>query len=80
MSLMFCLVKKHQLSDEQGNRLINKKQTINLFHPVYKLFEADNKFDVKSFKDKIGLKQNVFLLDSFENIRGCIMLYQHLRN
>ena len=73
--------KKHQLSDEQGNRLINKKQTINLFHPVYKLFEVDNNFDVKSFKDKIGLKQNVFLfLDSFENIRGCIMLYQHLRN
>ena len=76
--------KKHQLSDEQGNRLINKKQTINLFHPVYKLFEADNKFDVKSFKDKIGLKQNVFLFFGFirkyKGLHNVIPAFKKLSN
>ena len=76
--------KKHQLSDEQGNRLINKKQTINLFHPVYKLFEVDNKFDVKSFKDKIGLKQNVFLFFGFirkyKGLHNVIPAFKKLSN
>lgn len=76
--------KKHQLSDEQGNRLINKKQTINLFHPVYKLFEADNKFDVKSFKDKIGLKRNVFLFFGFirkyKGLHNVIPAFKKLSN
>ena len=63
--LDFLFNKKHLLAGEFGDRKINNKQTINLFHPVYKLFESDPLFDVERFKNKLGLKKNVFLFFGF---------------
>lgn len=57
--------RKHLLAGESGDREINKKETINLFHPVYKLFEANPAFDVERFKNKLGLKKYVFLFFGF---------------
>mgnify|MGYP006080465283 FL=1 len=63
--LDFLFNKKHLLAGEFGDRRINKHQTINLFHPVYKLFESNPSFDVQRFKNKLGLKKHVFLFFGF---------------
>ena len=56
---------KHKLASKFGDRKINSKQTINLFHPVYRIFEADANFDRNAFKNKIGLNKHVFLFFGF---------------
>jgi len=51
---------------EDGDR--DKKGSpsiIKLYHPIYDLFKADPYFDVKAFKEKYGLKENVFLFFGF---------------
>ena len=57
--------KKHKLATKDGEREINKQQVINLFHPVYNLFQFDPKFDQQKFKKELGLKKHVFLFFGF---------------
>ncbi len=38
---------------------------IKLFHPIYDLYKPDQSFDIQEFKDKNGLKENVFLFFGF---------------
>lgn len=57
--------KPFTLAQKNGARKINNQETINLFHPVYDLFQEDPNFDVDGFKKEIGLKENVFLFFGF---------------
>lgn len=57
--------KKHQLASKEGEREVNKQQVINLFHPVYNLFQFDPKFDKQKFRNELGLKKHVFLFFGF---------------
>ena len=43
----------------------NTTTVIKLFHPVYDLYQPDPTFDVQTFKEKLGLKENVFLYFGF---------------
>ena len=38
---------------------------IKLFHPIYDIYKPDPNFDVQAFKEKYGLKKNVFLYFGF---------------
>ena len=52
--------------NEDGVRSVSKDKTvIKLFHPVYDLYQPDPEFDVAAFKQKMGLKENVFLYFGF---------------
>ncbi len=56
---------KHVLASRDGDRQINQNQVVNLFHPVYKLFQPDPLFDKEKFKKHLGLKKHVFLFFGF---------------
>ncbi len=51
--------------NESGKRSQNTTTVIKLFHPVYDLYQPDPTFDVQTFKEKLGLKENVFLYFGF---------------
>ncbi len=51
--------------DGQRKKVNNSTTIIELFHPVYNLFEPDEKFDVEAFKKENDLKKNVFLFFGF---------------
>lgn len=52
--------------NETGERSKDSSTTvIKLFHPVYDLYQPDPDFDIQSFKQKLGLKKNVFLFFGF---------------
>lgn len=38
---------------------------LKLYHPVYDMFRIDESFDVKGFKESLGLKEHVFLFFGF---------------
>lgn len=44
---------------------VRTKTVIKLFHPIYDLFVADEKFDAEAFKKEAGLKRHVFLFFGF---------------
>ncbi len=52
---------------EKGDRSTDPEKTtvIKLYHPIYDLFQPDPNFDVAAFKQKHGLKKNVFLFFGF---------------
>jgi glycosyltransferase involved in cell wall biosynthesis len=49
--------------NESGER--EKDTVIKLYHPIYDLFQPDAEFDTEGFKQKHGLKKNVFLFFGF---------------
>lgn len=52
--------------NEDGIRSTSKDITvIKLFHPVYDLYQPDPELDIAGFKQKMGLKENVFLYFGF---------------
>lgn len=52
--------------NETGERADDESTTvIKLFHPVYDLYQPDPGFDITSFKESLGLKENVFLYFGF---------------
>ena len=51
--------------NETGKRSDDKQTVIKLYHPIYDLFQPDTNFDVQAFKEKHGLKKNVFLFFGF---------------
>lgn len=57
--------KPFKLAKTNGERNVNHQETINLFHPVYDLFQEDKNFDVAAFKKELGLKEHVFLFFGF---------------
>ena len=57
---------KNFVLTEDGKRETKSgKAVIKLFHPIYDLFQPDPNFDTESFKNKYGLKKNVFLYFGF---------------
>lgn len=51
---------------EDGTRAKGKARTIlKLYHPVYNLFQPDPDFEVSAEREKIGLKEHVFLFFGF---------------
>ncbi len=52
--------------NETGERAPEGKTTvIKLYHPIYDLFRPDPAFDVAGEKEKLGLRENVFLFFGF---------------
>jgi glycosyltransferase involved in cell wall biosynthesis len=59
--------KKNLVLSTDGNRSVeNRAQTvIQLYHPIYDLFQPKPDFDVQAFKAQHGLRQHVFLFFGF---------------
>ncbi len=59
--------KKNLVLSTDGNRNVeNRAQTvIQLYHPIYDLFQPKPDFDVQAFKAQHGLRQHVFLFFGF---------------
>ncbi len=52
--------------NETGERARGTEKTIiKLYHPVYNLFSPDPNFDLAGFKEKLGLREHVFLYFGF---------------
>jgi glycosyltransferase involved in cell wall biosynthesis len=61
--------KRQFLLTPTGKRDVKSKTgvtpVIKLFHPIYDIYKPDPAFDVQAFKEKYGLKKNVFLFFGF---------------
>ena len=53
--------KEHFVFDESPTG----KRIIELYHPIYNIFEPDKEFDQQAFKQELGLKKYVFLFFGF---------------
>lgn len=53
--------------DYDGDRSeeVKTQSVLKLYHPIYDLFQPDDKFDVAKFKSDNGLKEKVFLFFGF---------------
>lgn len=64
--LKALLPKKEFSINETGERTQDGSTTvIKLFHPVYDLYQPDPQFNIRKFKQDLGLKKNVFLYFGF---------------
>lgn len=55
----------YEISEDGTRASAGKRSIIKLYHPVYNLFQPDPEFDVEGMKQKLGLKQHVFLFFGF---------------
>ncbi len=55
---------KFSVIDDKNSK-VDGKPVIKLYHPVYDMFKPDPNFDINAQKEKLGLKENVFLFFGF---------------
>ncbi|MBX3006549.1 MAG: glycosyltransferase [Melioribacteraceae bacterium] len=50
---------------KNGERVSDKKNILNLYHPIYDIYKSNIDFNADGFKRELGLKKHVFLFFGF---------------
>jgi glycosyltransferase involved in cell wall biosynthesis len=56
---------KEFVVSENGERILGKKNILNLYHPIYDIYKSNVDFNSDGFKRELGLKEHVFLFFGF---------------
>lgn len=73
---------RHELKELMGTSFMNQVRIIDLFHPIYSVFEASSSLDVEALKTELQLRKHVFLFFGFirkyKGLHNCIEAFDLL--